>query len=48
MLSCIPLLFPAIIGTCRPVENRNMWTRPTGQMAGAWTWQLRFLCVSFV
>ena len=28
MLSCVPLLCPAISGTCRPGENRNMWTRP--------------------
>jgi hypothetical protein len=28
MLSCVPLLCPAIIGTCRLVENRNVWTRP--------------------
>jgi hypothetical protein len=27
MLSCIPLLCPAISGTCRPGENRNVWTR---------------------
>jgi hypothetical protein len=29
MLSCVPLLCPAIIGPCRPVENRNVWTRPS-------------------
>jgi len=30
MLSCVPLFCPAIIGTCRPVENRNVWRRPYG------------------
>jgi hypothetical protein len=25
MLSCVPLLCPAIIDTCRPVENRNVF-----------------------
>jgi hypothetical protein len=28
MLPCVLLLCPAIIGTCRPVENRKVWTRP--------------------
>jgi len=28
VLSCVPLLCPAISGTCRLAENRNVWTRP--------------------
>jgi len=28
MLSCVPLLCPAITGTCWPFENRNVWTWP--------------------
>ena len=27
MLYYVPLFCPAIIGTCRPIENRNVWTR---------------------
>jgi hypothetical protein len=34
MLSCVPLLCPAIIGTCRPVENRKVWTRPDHTATG--------------
>jgi hypothetical protein len=28
MLSCVPLLCPVIRGTCGPVKNQNVWTRP--------------------
>ena len=28
MLSCVPLLCPAISATSRPSENRSVWTRP--------------------
>ena len=27
MLSCVPPLCSAVIGTCQPVENLNVWTR---------------------
>jgi hypothetical protein len=32
MLSCVPLLCPAISATSRPVENRNVWTRPNAEI----------------
>jgi hypothetical protein len=37
MLSCVPLLCPGIIGTCRPVGNRNVWTRPNSPIKGTTT-----------
>ena len=33
MLSCVPLLCPAIIGTSRPVENRDVRMRPTSRVS---------------